>query len=115
MFEQGQFEIPELQRLPEDQSTVYVRAWDGEDKVPIVRGRVRCREFPSIVLTSNGERDFPPAFLRRCLRLMIPQPSAEKLARIVEAHLTPSELTPAQAARRKALVENSRGIELPRI
>ena len=32
-------------------------------------GRVRCRAFPFVVITSNGERDFPPAFLRRCVRL----------------------------------------------
>ena len=43
------------------------------------RGRVRCRAFPFIVLTSNGEREFPPAFLRRCVRLDLHQPDDEHL------------------------------------
>jgi MoxR-like ATPase len=40
-----------------------------------------------IIMTSNGERDFPPAFLRRCVRLELAAPDAGRLARIVEAHL----------------------------
>ena len=38
----------------------------GIDAV-IQDGWVRCHAFPIIVMTSNGERDFPPAFKRRCL------------------------------------------------
>ena len=55
--------------------------------MPIKGGIVRCRSFPIVVLTSNGERDFPPAFLRRCIRLDIAEPDDRKLARIVRAHL----------------------------
>jgi hypothetical protein len=40
-----------------------------------------------VIITSNGERQFPPAFLRRCLQLELLAPDAAKLARIVEAHL----------------------------
>lgn len=87
VFEEGRFAIPELGRLPEDQAIVHVMTADGGDRVPIERGDVRCTAFPIVVITSNGEREFPPAFLRRCVRLMIEAPSAEQLADIVEAHL----------------------------
>nr|MBA3921619.1 MoxR family ATPase [Nostocaceae cyanobacterium] len=42
--------------------------------------------FPFVILTSNGERDFPPPFLRRCIRLTMPEPDSERLKKIVEAH-----------------------------
>jgi MoxR-like ATPase len=48
---------------------------------------VCCRAFPIVVITSNGEREFPPAFLRRCLRLEIMPPGADELAAMVHAHL----------------------------
>ena len=38
-------------------------------------------------MTSNGEKEFPPAFRRRCLPLRLQQPSPEKLREIVEQHL----------------------------
>jgi len=57
-------------------------------KATINEGRVQCNNFPFIILTSNGERDFPPAFLRRCLRLDIPEPDEDKLTRIVQAHFS---------------------------
>jgi MoxR-like ATPase len=50
-------------------------------------GRVRCQEFPIVLMTSNDEREFPPAFLRRCLELDIQPPEKPALTRIVEAHL----------------------------
>lgn len=90
IFEEGEFDIPELSRFPEDSGSVLVMPHDGRndhDRVPVENGRVRCHAFPFIVLTSNGEREFPPAFLRRCLRLDIQPPSKEKLSRIIEAHL----------------------------
>jgi MoxR-like ATPase len=37
-------------------------------------------------MTSNGERDFPPAFLRRCLRLRMPDPTEKSLKAIVKSH-----------------------------
>jgi MoxR-like ATPase len=39
------------------------------------------------VLTSNGEREFPGPFLRRCIRLDIQPPDAQQLAAILEAQL----------------------------
>lgn len=87
LFEEGEFEIPELSRIAKEVSRVEVRTYDGID-APIINGRVRCHNFPLIVLTNNGERDFPPAFLRRCLRLNMPyDPDATALKDIVKAHL----------------------------
>ena len=61
---------------------------DGTDeRVSVTRGRVRCRAFPFVVLTSNGEREFPPAFLRRCVTLRLRSPDDDQLAEIVRAHL----------------------------
>lgn len=86
VFEDGEFEIKELTRLPEEQSRVTVRTADGGECV-ITRGRVRCRAFPVVVITSNGEREFPPAFRRRCVHLAIQQPDTAKLRQIVAAQL----------------------------
>jgi MoxR-like ATPase len=50
---------------------------------------VRCKIFPFIAITSNGERDLPPAFLRRCLRIDIKPPGKDQLRAIVQKHLGP--------------------------
>lgn len=96
VFEEGHFEIPELVRLAEKSISVEVRtAYQDKNnsktkediKFNIKEGRIQCKAFPFVILTSNGERDFAPAFLRRCLRLNISEPNEEKLREIVEAHL----------------------------
>jgi MoxR-like ATPase len=86
VFEEGSFRIPELARLPSDQNLVEVTTDDGE-RVPIEQGAVACRAFPIVVITSNAEREFPPAFLRRCLRLDILPPDQRTLTKIVESML----------------------------
>ncbi|WP_369241361.1 AAA family ATPase [Streptomyces sp. R21] len=85
VLERGEFEIPELARYRETE--VRVREWGSTERSRVERGRVQCGHFPFIVMTSNGERDFPPAFLRRCIRFTMPPPNAEALLRIVQAHL----------------------------
>ncbi len=90
VFEEGEYEIPELVRIADTSPDVEVMPADSRDprdKVKIHKGRVRCTAFPFVVLTSNGERELSPAFLRRCLRLDVPDPSREHLRTIVEAHL----------------------------
>ncbi|MDH6137506.1 MoxR-like ATPase [Kitasatospora sp. MAA4] len=97
VFEDGTFEIPELARLPESETwTEVATADDARVRAPVRRGRVRCTEFPVVVITSNGEREFPPAFLRRCLRLDLPQPDQERLRGIVRAHLGEQALAAAE-------------------
>ncbi|MCW5319159.1 AAA family ATPase [Nostoc sp. KVJ3] len=86
LFEEGKYEIPELTRLSKQIDKAEVRTDDGGNAV-IKSGIVRCYEFPFIVLTSNGERDFPPAFLRRCLRINIKDPNETALTEIVKSHL----------------------------
>jgi MoxR-like ATPase len=87
IFEEGQFEISELMRLPPEQSTVSVMTADLDITQTVVGGKVTCSAFPFVVITSNGEREFPPPFLRRCVRLSIQPPDAKKLAEIVIGHL----------------------------
>ncbi len=87
LFEEGEFEIPELKRLSKADTSLQAVETDDGLSVDIPKGKVRCREFPIIIMTSNGERDFPPAFYRRCLRVTMPNPSEAALKAIVEAHL----------------------------
>ncbi|NER51231.1 MAG: AAA family ATPase [Symploca sp. SIO1A3] len=97
LFEEGKFEIPELARIGKKVPQVKVRTYDGLD-VPLKQGKVYCQNFPLIILTNNGERDFPPAFLRRCLRLTMPyDPDATALKEIVKAHLGRDVLTQDEA------------------
>lgn len=112
IFEEGEYEIPELVRHQDDTGRG-VEVWpDKADrlensgdqtksdacKVTIKQGRVRCSAFPFVVLTSNAEREFPPAFLRRCLRLRLNRPTQDDLADIVAAHFrrADTKLVPSQ-------------------
>jgi MoxR-like ATPase len=114
LFEEGKFSISELQRAEHDRNAAdrgqspssdpgqpattdqgrLVDSWDVHQNQPvparIFAGQVQCHEFPLVVMTSNGERDFPPAFNRRCLRVVMPDFSRtdhEILQRIVASHL----------------------------
>lgn len=93
VFEEGEYEIPELARLPDEQAVVEVLTADADERATVARGKVRCAEFPVVIITSNGERDFPPAFLRRCVRLELPTPDERRLRAIVAAHLGSDALT----------------------
>lgn len=108
LFEEGEFEIPELARLSGQEPEVPVRTDDG-NVATIKAGRIGCHAFPFIVLTSNGERDFPPAFLRRCLRLTLPQPDEAALTAIVKAHLGDEVLEKAQPLIKEFLNKRNRG------
>jgi MoxR-like ATPase len=92
VFEQGEFEIPELVRLLKDGLNTRVRVHDSDDWVEIADGWVRADSFPLVFMTSNGERDFPPAFMRRCLHLSMKSPDRELLVKIITAHLGPNVL-----------------------
>ncbi|MFD9193586.1 AAA family ATPase [Streptomyces phaeochromogenes] len=88
VFEEGSFEVPELARLAGKEPRVRIGTEDGPDhRACVERGQVACAAFPVVVLTSNGERDFPPPLLRRCVRLRLNPPGPEKLARIVRQRL----------------------------
>ena len=85
IFEEGELVIPELARLKKEQPIIKVFTSEDEE-VDIEEGRISCQAFPVVILTSNGERDFPPPFLRRCIRLTIPEPDIDRLKEIVKAH-----------------------------
>lgn len=105
IFEEGEFEIPELERetdQPEGGKSKPARPANSQEGRPVrlpvqghreetpvlVRdGKVPCRDFPIVIMTTNDERDFPPAFLRRCLELDIAPPDEAALIEIVKSHL----------------------------
>jgi MoxR-like ATPase len=79
LFEEGEYPIPQLireaKRRDGEVVDFPVRTHDPDVTVHIPEGRVRCNEFPIVVMTSNREREFPAAFHRRCIRVEMPQPT----------------------------------------
>lgn len=68
LFEEGKFSITELVRWADTSHTETPKI----EAAKTVKVRTEDAEFPIIIMTSNGERDFPPAFVRRCLRVRMP-------------------------------------------
>lgn len=91
VLEDGEFLIDELARIRHSSSEVKVHTADPNETAAVVDGRVRCYAFPIVIMTSNGEREFPPAFLRRALQLEIKDPNVEQLAAMVANHLLDQE------------------------
>jgi MoxR-like ATPase len=87
ILENGQYAVQELVRASGREADTTVYTEDPDRRAVVREGRVRCRAFPIVVITSNGERDFPPAFLRRCLLLNLQPPGAEDLAAMVKAQM----------------------------
>jgi MoxR-like ATPase len=108
IFEDGEFEIPELRRLASGEKSgkgnqlmntgqvTSVRVHDADEHVEIRDGRVRAESFPIVFMTSNGEREFPAAFMRRCLHLPMKLPDHDRLMEIVTAHLNEKVLAEAE-------------------
>lgn len=98
IFEEGEYPIPELARarLEKPELGVRVYTWRHQREETIYYGHVRCRHFPFVVMTSNREREFPPAFLRRCIRITIEEPDNDMLGRIVESHFDEATRTKAR-------------------
>jgi len=89
LFEEGCFEITQLRREARDDNDrqAVLDTDDPDCRAPIKAGRVQCRAFPIVVMTSNRERDFPPAFHRRCIRVEMPTPSRrETLLDVARQH-----------------------------
>ena len=110
IFEEGEFTISELRRESGADRSMRVYTANGTDRVEISGGQVRCREFPFVVMTSNNEREFPPAFLRRCIQIKIGNPNEDKLAEIVKAHL--GDLADSSDALIRAFVERRNNYDL---
>ena len=90
IFEEMQFVIPELERADKDGKGIKIYpAHDKTQSLNIKNGKVgltNAKNFPIVIMTSNATREFPPAFLRRCLSLEMKQPDKDRLIEIVEAH-----------------------------
>lgn len=85
VIEEGEYEIPELRRLGR-REPVEIDDFEGR-RVHVRDGRLKCHQFPFVMMTSNAEREFPAPFLRRCVRLTIERPTDKELLRIVHSHL----------------------------
>ncbi|MFD0773691.1 AAA family ATPase [Streptomonospora algeriensis] len=108
VFEEGSYTIPELARLPDEQREVEVFTDDHGPRATIRRGRVVCHAFPIVVITNNGERRFPPAFLRRCVRVDIQPHDSRALAQIVRAQLGEEAVAAAEPVIERFLAKRSR-------
>ena len=88
IFEDGYFIIKELQRLKKYQNSqkISVETYDGKTH-KVEDGTIACKKFPIVIMTSNGEREFPLPFKRRCIQLEINEPNIEELTNIIKAHL----------------------------
>jgi len=106
LFEEGKFKITELSRLEKDTENepIPVQTHDGEWEF-IPQGKVSCQQFPIVIMTSNGERDFPLPFKRRCLLLEIPDPTPEELKEIVKSHFDYKEASPESKKIEAAIAE----------
>lgn len=85
-LEDARFSIPELERASGGAFQVRVT---GDAGAALLDGpEIVCGEhFPIVVMTNNGERAFPPAFLRRCVRLECGLPTTVRaLASIAVKH-----------------------------
>ncbi len=87
VFEEGSYVVPELVRGAVDEHVLPFDARSTSDRVPIASGRVRTLHHPVVVITSNAEREFPPAFLRRCVSLRLDLPTGPHLEAIVRNQL----------------------------
>ena len=111
VLEEGQFAIPELTR-EDDEEPVRLATDDGG--AALVRGgHVRCRAFPVIIITSNGERAFPDAFKRRCLQITIAEPDSDRLAQIVRSQLGDEALEQAEGLFTEFVNRRDGGRNLP--
>jgi MoxR-like ATPase len=102
IFERGEYWIPELVRHAKREAKVTVRTFDGGTHA-VENGVVQCGQFPFVILTSNGEREFPAPFLRRCIRLNIKDPDERQLSEIVFRHL--SRLKETQKTEVEAIIK----------
>lgn len=85
----------------------------GGDKLRLPGGRSIQAPLTNtlVILTSNGERALPPAFLRRCVHLDLRTPTAEVLHTIARSHYGPAHehIYQGVAARWTTLAESRAG------
>ncbi|MEV0176372.1 MoxR family ATPase [Streptomyces sp. NPDC050803] len=86
VLEDGEFTIPELLGSPDGtDSGSLVHTCEAGGTATVRHARVRCHEPPLVVVTTGGERDLSPSFLRHCVSLELAPPARERLAALVRA------------------------------
>jgi len=91
VLEENRFKIPELERSITKKHSV--KTLDGKS-AEISNGDIEADidHFPLIIMTSNDEREFPPAFLRRCIHLtMKPRRKFNELEEIIKRKMKKKE------------------------
>ncbi|MES2644729.1 MAG: MoxR family ATPase [Myxococcota bacterium] len=94
VFEEGQFTVPALVR---EAGPASVSPWDpAGDRVDVTDGVARTVHHPVVVITTNRDREFPDAFMRRCVTLPLDRPDPTKMAAILAGWLKAGAGTPAE-------------------
>ncbi|MET9002194.1 SAV_2336 N-terminal domain-related protein [Amycolatopsis sp. NPDC004169] len=81
-----EFVVPELVRDARRSTSAEVFTANPSYNAEVRDDRVWAAAFPMVMTANNGEREFPPAFLRSCLQLETHEPDASQLAAMVAAH-----------------------------
>lgn len=86
ILEENEFEIPVLKRYTKSDE---VNLGTEDEPIIITKGKhkISTENMPIIIITSNQEKDFSPAFMRRCLTHHIEFPKAKQLVEIACKHL----------------------------
>lgn len=86
ILEENEFEIPVLKRYKKETK---VNLGTKDEPIMIEEGKhkISIENMPIIIITSNQEKDFSPAFMRRCLSHHIEFPQPKRLVEIACKHL----------------------------
>ena len=87
LFEDNYFEIDILKRMGKN-----IDFKIDDEIIEAKNGKIENKIFPIVIMTSNNERDFPPAFMRRCLHHHIKAPDKDRILKIVEKHLKSEQI-----------------------
>jgi len=71
---------------PDTPNNLLVPMGSLEFVVTDANAKIVARQPPLVIITSNGERELPSAFLRRCVMLKLKSPNRKRLVEIAEAH-----------------------------
>ncbi|MFI9766344.1 MoxR family ATPase [Streptomyces sp. NPDC052415] len=74
----GEFTIPGLA----GHDSALVHTCEPGRTATVRDGLVRCHELPLVVVTTGGERDLSPSFVRHCIRLELPPTARQGLAEL---------------------------------
>lgn len=114
VLEEREFSMPELTRTGKSKHTVYND--EGEEvNIELENGKLKCKVFPLIIMTSNNEREFPPAFNRRILMHNIIFDNGEELFKkrlysILELHLSEEMIKEATDDKSKKEIEDMKAM-----